>query len=343
MFKMIDLAERGWLPDRFIRFGIRRLLAERLRMGNRPTWKDRDRSIDEFAKELRLRPVAVETLAANEQHYEAPTGLFEAMLGPNMKYSGCYFPNGTHSLEMAENMMLELTAERSEIQDGMKILDLGCGWGSFSLWASRRFPNATLLAISNSKTQKQKIEREIHERGIQNLKVQTANVAEFHSEERFDRVVSIEMFEHMQNYELLLSKIRSWLSAQGKLFVHVFSHQSLAYPFLTEGASNWLGRHFFTGGLMPSHDLLLKFDRDFECEANWRIDGTHYRKTSDAWLENLDRHRRHVMEVIADAGDSDPGLQYRRWRIFLMCCSELFGYRNGEEWGISHYRFRVRH
>jgi cyclopropane-fatty-acyl-phospholipid synthase len=340
----IRWAERGWLPDRLLRFGIRRLCAERLRDENRggvEAMAERQRRCMEM---LRGSPIAIETDAANAQHYELPPAFFERCLGRQLKYSACYWDEHTAGLDAAEARMLELYGERAELADGQRILELGCGWGSLTLWMAARYPDARITAVSNSRPQREFIEARCAERGLRNVDILTADVNRLVLDEgRFDRVVSIEMFEHMRNYQQLLRRIGRWLRPDGKLFVHIFCHRTLAYPFESAGADNWMGRHFFTGGLMPAADTLLHFQDDLAIEARWLLPGTHYQRTANAWLENQDRHRDAVLDVLRRTyGVNDAGLWNQRWRMFWMACAELFGHAEGSEWMIAHYRFRRR-
>ncbi len=339
----IRAAERGLLPDAVLRLGIRRLCAQRLREeldGGLGAQAGRYAAHIEM---LRRSPVAIHTEAANAQHYELPADFFRLCLGRRLKYSGCYYPRGDESLDAAEDAMLELYGERAELADGQSILELGCGWGSLTLWMAERHRQAQIVAVSNSNRQREHIEAQCRERGIGNVRVITCDVNQLELDaRRFDRCVSIEMFEHMRNYETLLARIAGWLKPGGKLFVHIFAHRTLMYPFETAGDDNWLGRHFFTGGLMPASDTLLWFQRDLRIERRWHIDGTHYQRTANHWLANQDAHRRQVMSALREAyGGEAAARWYQRWRMFWMSCAELFGYRNGQEWLVGHYRFAL--
>ena len=336
----IRLAESGWLPDALIRFGIRRLCGRRLgdeRAGDAAAAAE---TLRRRIEELRASPLAIHTKAANEQHYELPPRFFELCLGRQLKYSSCWFPRGDETLDQAEEAMLGLYAQRAQLADGQDVLELGCGWGSLTLWLARHFPQSRILAVSNSRPQREFIEARCRAAGIANVEVTTCDVNRLELPgARFDRVVSIEMFEHVRNYERLLGNIAGWLRPAGKLFVHIFCHRELLYPFETTGDDDWMGRHFFTGGLMPSADTLLWFQRDLQIEQQWRLSGTHYQKTANAWLANHDAHHVEVLAILREAyGDAAP-LWNQRWRMFWMACAELFGYRRGNEWLIGHYRF----
>jgi cyclopropane-fatty-acyl-phospholipid synthase len=319
--------ERGVVPERVLRAGIRANLARRLRAeyGKPPAERQA------FVDGLRASPIALQPAKPNEQHYEEPADFFSLVLGPRLKYSSCLWEEGTETLAVAEEAMLALTCERAGIADGMEILDLGCGWGSFSLYAAERFPAARITALSNSRTQRQWIERQVEARALENVRVVTADVNALQLDGRFDRVVSVEMFEHMRNYQALLSKIAAALEPDGRLFVHVFCHRELAYPYST----GWMARNFFSAGQMPSEDLLLGFQDDVELVERWRVPGTHYARTSEAWLERLAEN--------ADEIERRWGRSYlERWRIFFLACAELFGYRDGTEWLVAHYLFAPR-
>jgi len=329
----LGLADRGMLPDPVIRRGIRRLCGNRLET----LAESNGEASREFARSMREGPIAPVPHAANEQHYEVPPDFYGLVLGPHRKYSGCHWPDGTTVLADAEASALEQTCERARLSDGQRILELGCGWGSLSLWMAERYPNASITAVSNSASQRNHIEQRALTRSLDNLRVITEDMNDFMIDERFDRVVSVEMFEHMRNYESLLARIASWLEDDGLLFVHVFCHREAPYEFETSGPANWMGRHFFTGGIMPSEHLIDEFDHDMRTIERWRWDGTHYEKTAEAWLDNLDRNKDDAVDALArSTGREEARRQFHRWRIFFMACAETFGFRGGAEWFVSH-------
>ncbi|MDE1180212.1 cyclopropane-fatty-acyl-phospholipid synthase family protein [Paraburkholderia sp.] len=346
--RVIDLCERGWLPDALVRFGMRRLMVERLRDEALDDGEARSQRLNLLLDDLRASPIAIETQAANTQHYEVPPDFFAAHLGPHLKYSCCLYPTGDETLAQAEVAMLELYASRAELADGQRILDLGCGWGSLSLWMAARYPRAKIVALSNSHGQRAFIEARAAERGLTNLSVVTGNIATVELSDAqldggFDRVLSIEMFEHMKNYGLLLAKLAHWMRDDAKLFVHIFAHRTLAYHFQVQDGSDWMSKYFFTGGTMPSEALLLNFQDDLRLERQWWVSGTHYQRTANQWLDALDAVRERVMPtLVATYGARDAARWLQRWRMFYMAVAELFGYASGNEWGVAHYLFERR-
>lgn len=355
--RVVDaVIDRGLLPDPLLRRVIRRLLRQRHEAITRGSVEERGQRQRELSAALAAAPVAIDTEQANEQHYEVPTELFELMLGPRLKYSSAWWPPGVASLAEAEEAMLGLTCDRAELDDGQDVLELGCGWGSLSLWMAEHYPRSRITAVSNSATQREHIERQAALRGLDNLTVLTCDVnrlgtgagagggagahADLVHDAAFDRVVSVEMFEHVRNHRVLTERIARWLRPGGKLFVHVFAHRSDAYAFETGGDADWMARHFFTGGLMPSHDLLLLSVRDLAVEDRWAVSGTHYARTLRAWLDLLDAHRDRVLELFADtASPVTPLASFHRWRVFTIACEELFAADGGDRWHVSHYRF----
>lgn len=342
---LIELAERRVLPDSVIRRGIRRLLAQRLRKQRVAATVD-DR-LARLREQFAAGPIAESTDAARAQHYEAPTELFQWMLGPRLKYSGCLWEPGAGDLTAAEEAMLATTCERAGVADGQRILDLGCGWGSLSLWLAEQYPHAEIVAVSNSRTQHEFIMQRAIERGLGNLTHLVGNVADLDSPRdaspwtelgRFDRVLSVEMFEHMRNVNALLKHVAAWLNDDGRLFVHIFCHRDLFYRFADRGRSDWMARHFFTGGAMPPLDLFDHVSGPLRLLRRWEVAGTHYARTCRAWLQNLDAHRG---EIIARFEEDLPPRaarrQWQRWRMFVMACEELFAHDEGREWLVSHH------
>jgi cyclopropane-fatty-acyl-phospholipid synthase len=333
---LLNLAEHGKLPDALLRIGIRRLLRQRL-INLEAVGED----TKAFLKRIAHQPVAVDTAAANAQHYEVPTRFFLRVLGPRMKYSSCIYPDGVNTLADAEKAMLDLTCKRAQLQDGMDILELGCGWGSLSLWMAEQFPRARILAVSNSATQRAHIETQALDRGLSNLEVRTCDVNVLAPARVFDRIVSVEMFEHMRNPGALLDRCASWLKPGGKVFIHIFTHAGRPYLFEDGGnAQDWMSRYFFTGGMMPSPDLLPKAASALDLEDEWIVNGVHYSKTLEAWLQRQDAARADLLPILAKAyGEKDAALWFQRWRMFWMACSELFRYNRGEQWPVHHYLF----
>jgi len=293
-----------------------------------------------FALDMTLHPIAEHTKAANDQHYELPDAFFQKVLGPRMKYSSCLYPTGKETLAEAEEAALAETAKHADLSDGQAILELGCGWGSLSLWMAERYPNATIVSVSNSASQRAFITQRAEARGLSNLTVVTADMNAFTPDRRFDRVVSVEMFEHMANWRALLTRVQGWLKPDGALFLHVFSHRRAPYRFDAEDPADWIAQHFFTGGLMPSHALIREFSDLFVLEADWRWSGAHYARTAEAWLVNYDRSAPEIGSILREVYGKDARLWGRRWRLFFLATAGLFGHDGGEEWGVSHYRLR---
>ncbi len=341
---LIGLAERGLVPDALLRLGIRQLCAARLRSERGGGMQAQAQRFAERLQTLRQSPIALHTDAANRQHYEVPAAFFRHCLGQRLKYSCAYYPTGRETLDEAEEHMLALYGERAGLADGQDILELGCGWGSLTLWMAERFPASRITAVSNSHGQREHILDQCCLRGLDNVTIITGDVNDIVlPPQAFDRCVSVEMFEHVRNYRRLMQRIGVWLRPDGKLFVHIFAHRTLMYPYETEGQGNWMGRHFFTGGLMPAADTLLHFQDHLRLSQRWLLDGSHYQRTANHWLQKQDRHRDRVLTILGEAyGQHAAALWHQRWRMFWMACAELFGYRDGQEWGVAHYLFEPR-
>ena len=341
---LISLCENGHIPDAATRLGIRRLCAERLRQEHSDDLAAADANFRRRLVDLRNSPLAIETQAANRQHYEVPTAFFQLCLGKRLKYSSCYYTTGNETVDEAETAMLAIYTERAGLADGQRILELGCGWGSLTIWMAERYPNARITGVSNSASQREHILACCRERGFDNVEILTRDVNQLQLDARFDRVVSVEMFEHVRNYRLLFERIAGWLEDDGSLFAHIFCHRYLLYPFDDEHTeSDWMARNFFTGGLMPSADTFLHFQDDLVLRERWLVPGTHYQRTANHWLANQDSHREDVLRILGTVYGADlAGVWSQRWRMFWMACAELFGYRDGNEWLVAHYRFGKR-
>ncbi|TDQ08779.1 SAM-dependent methyltransferase [Pedobacter metabolipauper] len=335
------LLEQDKLPDFLLRLGIRRLIKQRLKDELAENSELQQQRLSGLLEELRNSPIAINTSDANEQHYEVPTEFYQYCLGKNLKYSSGYWYGGVEDIDTSEIDMLELTCQRADLRSGQEVLELGCGWGSLSLYMSAKFPDSTFTVVSNSTTQKAFIDETAAERGIKNLTVITADMNTFQILHQFDRVVSVEMFEHMRNYKLLLKKVASFLKESGKLFVHIFTHHTLAYKFEVIDETDWMSKYFFTGGIMPSNHLLSYFNDDLTVQKQWVVNGMHYAKTSEAWLKNMDAHKKEIIPLFEQTYGKDQSVKWWvYWRLFYMSCAELFGYHNGNEWMVSHYLFK---
>lgn len=340
--------ERNLIPDFLIRTGIRRMLANKLRLQSAGGPMETEKRFQAYLEELRRSPIAVLTEKANEQHYELPPSFFRTVLGKHLKYSSGYWkdlkaplpPRGQAAFDASEEAMLELYAERAALKDGQTILDLGCGWGSFSLWAAQKFPRSQITGVSNSKPQRLFIEFEAKLRGLTNLRIITADMNTFDIQNQFDRIVSVEMLEHMRNYGPLFKKISGWLKPEGAFFVHIFAHKTFAYPFVDQGAGSWMARYFFSGGQMPSRNLFSYFQQDLTLCQQWTVNGKHYQKTCEAWLKKMDAAKKQIIPLFKETYGSQQALRWWvYWRVFFMACAELFGFRGGKEWDVEHYLF----
>ncbi|MDH3789776.1 MAG: cyclopropane-fatty-acyl-phospholipid synthase family protein [Xanthomonadales bacterium] len=340
---VLDWSERGLVPDSVLRAGIRRLCRQRLKDIRADDIEISGQLLEAFVRKMNQSPVALVPELANEQHYEVPPEFFNEVLGKHAKYSCCHWGEETASLSQAEAEALDISCQRAGIEDGMKILDLGCGWGSLSLWIAEHYPACRIYSVSNSRPQGEHIRHLARERGLDNIQVVTRDMNDFFPDQTFDRIVSVEMFEHMRNYRELFGRISQWLNSDGRFFMHIFCHRSSAYEFLDEGPSDWMGRHFFSGGIMPSDDLPARFQEQLRLVRRDRWNGTHYEKTANAWLKNMDARRDRVLPIMAQTyGAENAERWFQRWRIFFMACAELFGYDNGREWYVSHYLFAPR-
>jgi len=338
----IKWTEQGVLPDSVVRAGIRRLLKERL---DQIAADDAERSSElaaAFFDELRQAPLALVPEKANEQHYEVPADFFGACLGPARKYSGCWWPEGTQTLEQAEVAALIATCERAGLDQGQRILELGCGWGSLTLFMAERYPGSQITAVSNSASQREYIEAQALKLGLQNVTVLTRDMNVFETDKRYDRIVSVEMFEHMRNWPALFRRLSGWLAPGGRFFMHVFVHRSVPYAFVELDDTDWMSKYFFSGGMMPSDDMAAQFQDDLRLVRRWRWDGTHYERTSNAWLANMDAARDALKPVLEQAYGADADLWRHRWRVFYMAVAELFGYDHGQQWWVGHYLFEKR-
>jgi len=327
--------ERTPIPDAVTRLGVGYLVGRARRQ------LDTDAPDEtQFVREMDKRPIALATGEANQQHYELPAEFFSMILGPRRKYSSCLY-DGAATLADAEARALAETCVHAGLADGQDILELGCGWGSLSLWMAEQYPASSITAVSNSASQRAYIEGEAQRRGLVNLRVITADMNDFAADTTFDRIVSVEMFEHMSNWRALLTRARGWLRPDGRMFLHVFTHRSSPYSFEVADEADWIAQHFFTGGIMPSHGLIRQFPDLFDIELEWRWSGDHYRRTALDWLANFDRNDAAVSVILQDVYGAEWRIWRRRWRLFFLATAGLFGDQGGEVWGVSHYRLKA--
>ena len=339
--KAVSWTESGLVPDAVIRAGIRRLLESKRKEIHSGDEEFAANALNAFVARMNDAPIAHVPDLANEQHYEVPAEFFTQVMGDHLKYSCCYWPADVGRLSEAETAALELTVRRAGITDGMQVLDLGCGWGSLSLWIAEHFPNTSVMSVSNSTSQRDFIVERAKERAIENIDVVTCDMNDFETDKRFDRVVSIEMFEHMRNYGELFRRIDEWLLPDGRFFMHIFCHRSTPYEYVDKGPADWMSRYFFSGGIMPSADLPLRFPGNLCIDKRWHWNGQHYAKTCNAWLDKMDANEDAIKPVLAECyGEADASLWWQRWRMFFMACAELFDYDEGHEWYVGHYLFR---
>ncbi|GBF40379.1 SAM-dependent methyltransferase [Leptospira johnsonii] len=337
------LMEKDVFPDWLIRFRIRQLLRLRLRMEDKGSLEKNQEHLIQYVNSLKQSPIAIDTKAANEQHYEVPSSFFKLVMGKYMKYSSGYWTSPNVSIDESERTMLELTCKRAELENGMNVLDLGCGWGSLSLYIAEKYPKCKVTGVSNSKSQKKFIDSEAKKRGLKNLNIITSDMNVFKTSLKYDRIISIEMLEHMKNYEALFEKLASFLKPKGKFFVHIFTHKKFAYPFEVVDDTDWMAKYFFTGGQMPSHDLFLYFQKDFQICDQWVVNGKNYALTSEAWLSNMYKNKKEILEILGETYGKEQAVKwFVYWKTFFMACAELWKYKNGEEWIVSHYLFDKR-
>ena len=341
--RAVSWVEQGLVPDRVVRMGIRRLLKERLDEVHASDVEAAEEANQAFIEEMRRAPIALVPEKANEQHYEVPPEFFALALGPHRKYSSCWWADGVEDLGQAEAAALRITCERAGLEDGQDVLELGCGWGSLSLWMADHYRNSHITAVSNSHSQRRHVEEQAEARGLVNLRVITCDVNGFDAQAgAYDRIVSVEMFEHLRNWPHIFARVAGWLKPEGRFFMHVFAHQGAPYAFVEEDDSDWMSRHFFSGGMMPSDDLALNFQDDLRLIKRWRWDGTHYQKTAEAWLRHMDAARDELTPLMVATYGAAADTWWQRWRLFFMSVAELFGYEDGQRWWVSHYLFARR-
>lgn len=339
----LKLAEKGYLSDALIRKGIQRLCKSRLQEISEQDCEQAQSSLVQFLQAMARAEIAPLPEKANAQHYEVPADFYQYCLGSNRKYSSCFWLPETRTLDEAEQLALTQTCAHAQLHDGQHILELGCGWGSLTLWMASHYPQAQITGVSNSASQREYIMGQAKARGLSNIHILTADMNVFDTEQTYDRIVSVEMFEHMRNYQVLYGKVARWLKPGGLFFKHIFVHRYTPYAFDVKAEDDWMSQYFFSGGMMPSDDLPLYFQDDLKLVDKWRWDGTHYEKTANAWLQLMDQNHQALTPVLASIyGQADAEMWRQRWRIFFMACAELFGYNHGQTWWVSHYLFAKR-
>lgn len=338
----IRWVEQGRIPDPVVRQGIRRLLRQRLASLHSGDAEFTAEATRAFLADMRQADLALVPEKANEQHYEVPEIFFGRVLGPHRKYSCGYWPAENTTLEQAEAHALELSCEHAGLEDGQDVLELGCGWGSLTLWMAQRYPRSRITAVSNSHSQRTYIQAQAQARGLNNVRILTCDFNVFDTEERFDRIVSVEMFEHLRNWPRAFAHVARWLRPAGRFFMHVFAHREAPYPFVVRDASDWMSQHFFSGGMMPSDDLALHCQQDLLLLDRWRWNGTHYQRTAEAWLAQMDAQRNALMPLFEATYGEDAAIWWVRWRLFFLSVAELFGYADGQQWWVTHYLFSKR-
>ncbi len=341
MSPIYTLMEKDFFPDWLIRFQIRRLLRLRLRQENRGNSEANQKHLIEYVNSLKQSAIAVHTKAANEQHYEVPASFFRLVMGKHMKYSSGLWSSPNIGIDESERAMLQLTCERAQLQNGMSVLDLGCGWGSLSLYIAENYPKCKVTGVSNSKSQKSFIDSEAKKRGLKNINILTMDMNVFKTNLKFDRILSVEMLEHMKNYEALFERLSGYLKPKGLFFVHIFTHKQYAYPFEVLDETDWMAKYFFTGGQMPSHNLFLYFQKDFLIQDQWIVNGNNYAFTSEAWLSGMYKNKEKILKILGETYGQNQAIKwFVYWKVFFMACAELWKFRNGEEWVVSHYLFK---
>ncbi|MDG2252077.1 MAG: cyclopropane-fatty-acyl-phospholipid synthase [Methylophilaceae bacterium] len=338
---LIKIAEKNLLPDTLIRYGIRSLLKKRLHSLSKGTSEERQKIKQNFINAMDESPIALVPELANEQHYEVPAEFYNLCLGLNKKYSSCYWDKKTNNLDQAEKLALKKTCNHANLKDGLSILELGCGWGSLTLWMAKHYPKSSITAVSNSSSQRTYILSQAKLRKLKNIEVITCDMNIFKTNKKYDRIVSVEMIEHMRNHRKLFANISRWLNPKGKFFMHIFVHKSQPYLFEVEDKDDWMSQYFFSGGMMPSEDLPLHFQDKIKIEKQWTWSGNHYENTANAWLKNIDKNNIKAIQSLESVyGKNDAKKWLQRWRIFFMACAELWGFNDGDEWRVSHYLFK---